>query len=90
MIRRGLSQLTIPGGFMGKDQPLHDVSSGTRNALKQSLTRFLTLRRCVLSLLGLILLMTASCGGGDSNGTASVPNTPLTWNNGNWDQVRWQ
>ena len=47
-------------------------------------------RRCALILALAASPLLGSCGGGGGGGSSSmVPNTPLTWNAGTWDQVRW-
>ena len=49
-------------------------------------------RRCALILALAASPLLGSCGGGgggDGGLSSLVPNTPLTWNEGTWDQVRW-
>jgi hypothetical protein len=45
-------------------------------------------RRCAWVLAIAAGALVPGCGGGGGGGS-SVPTTPLLWNSGTWDQVRW-
>lgn len=44
-----------------------------------------------LVFLSALLLVAAGCSGGGGGGSSGsgAPTTPLTWDAGTWDQVRW-
>lgn len=50
-------------------------------------------RLALAGLLAAAACLAASCGGGGAESSPplpDVPTTPLAWEQGSWDQVRWQ